>query len=846
MKKLFSKLMILIIVFVAVVATIFLKEKKEIPEVIASMGTPSLPIVTYIGSNVVELNETIGYTVPMNERYMRDTLTPIDASRHLTVRVHKYSNVVMGASFELRSLDTERLIENRELDRTQLEQHESYTDIQITFDNLLEENTEYWLRVELKTDRFEQIFYYTRIIILTENYCSEQIEFANMFSNATFDSTRSDEIVSYLEPNASRDNSNLGEVDIHSSFNQITWGNLEPIRMTNPVVSVKEVIDTVTCLELKYKIAAMNDYDVMQYYNVTEFYRIKWTSTEIYLLNYYRETNQIFDATNQNISNTRINLGIDSDGNVDFLASPSGKKIAFTKENGLWLMDISSNVVHPLITYEKIEDADIRTRNDNSQIRILSVTDAGDVEFLSYGYVNRGEHEGAVGVSLYHYNTKENAVNEKVFIPFNQPYGILKETVGKLAYVNKNNVMYLMVNGNIYSVDLTGNEYVPVVSDLSDDQHQVNESGDCIAWQMENEISTLDLETGVEQVITPEAGKYIRLLGYVQDDLVYGVAESNMIQTDQNGVTTTYMSELRIVSESGELLKSYSNPGFYFTDIVIEENMITLHRVVSSVETGTWMPAPDYQVFGNEQQELNAVGISVIATERKKQELVLNFVVKVTSSNKLKRKYPAEITMVEENTLSIRELASTTDQYYVYGIGKVVGIYDEINQAIKKADTVYGVVTNATGRNVWARISKPTQHILSNVKMTQTAGEQDFTGQLAVCMNSLLAASGVNADVLSEVQAGKSAVEILKTKQPKKAVYDLRGCTLNQVLYYVCQGQPVLATIHGSGSVLIVGYDFYNAVLLNPVTGQTYKQGLEETEEQVKQSGYKFICIAEE
>lgn len=846
MKKIFSKLIILLIVFVAVVATIFLKEKEEIPEIIASMGNPSLPIVTYIGSNVVEMNESIGYTVPMNERYMRDTLTPIDESRHLTVRVHKYSNVVMHASFELRSLDTKRLIENQELEKTQIENHESYADLQITFDNLLDTDTEYWLQIELKTDRFEHIYYYTRIKILPENHCSEQIKFANMFSNATFDSTRSDQIVSYLEPNASRDNSNLGEVDIHSSFNQITWGNLEPIRITNPVVSVKEVLDTVTCLELKYKITAMNDYDVMQYYNVTEFFRIKWTSTEIYLLNYYRETNQIFDATNQNISNSRINMGIDSDGDLEFLASASGKKIAFSKENGLWLMDISSNVIHPLMTYEKIEDVDIRTRNDNSRLRILSVDDEGNVEFLTFGYVNRGENEGMVGVSLYHYGAEQNAVEEKVFIPFNQPYEILKETVGKLAYVNENNVMYLMLNGNIYSVDLTGNEYVPVVSDLSDDKYQVNANGDYIAWQMENEISTLDLETGVEKVIQAEQGKVICLLGYVQNDLVYGVADSNMVQTDQNGITTTYMSELRIVNENGELLKSYSNPSYYFTDILIEENMITLHRVMQSAETGALMAAPDYQVFGNEQQASNVVATSVITTERKKQELVLNFVVMVTSSNKLKRKYPAEISILEENTLSIRELENAKAQYYVYGIGKVAGIFDEINQAIKKADAVNGVVINEEGSMAWARISKPTQYALSHVTMTQTAAEQDPTGQLAVCLNSLLAADGVNTDVLPEVQAGISAVEILKKKQPKKEIYDLRGCTLNQVLYYICQGQPILGTINGNSYVIITGYDFYNAVLLNPVTGQTYKQGIEETEEQFRQSGYKFICIADE
>ena len=72
---------------------------------------------------------------------------------------------------------------------------------------------------------------------------------------------------------------------------------------------------------------------------------MKWTSSEIYLLDYERTMNQIFDANNQNISAYRINLGISENSDVGFKSSDDTSYIAFAKQNGLRLMDIGEKKV---------------------------------------------------------------------------------------------------------------------------------------------------------------------------------------------------------------------------------------------------------------------------------------------------------------------------------------------------------------------------------------------------------------------------------------------------------------------------------------------------------------------
>lgn len=855
MKKIFSKFIILFLIFaIAIGIFLFMNREKNIQENIV-MGEPTLPTITLMASgdsenaNNVEINELFGYTTEMETQYMRDTITPINADRSLIVHVKNNENVIMGGEFEVRTLDCERLIEKTEIDSSNIVANGDYTDITIQFDNMLDVDTEYYLVINLKSDRNESVYFYTRIKQLSENHCKAQIDFANTFSNNTFSKTESENIINYIEPNSSEDNTNYGLVNIHSSYRQITWGDLAPEKVTTPIVKVDEIIGDVGCYELIYKIKALNEYDAYQYYTVTEYFRIKWTSTEIYLLDYRRSMNQIFDATNQNISAYRVNLGISESQNAVYKASDDNSFIAFVKENGLWLMDIDSNKVHSLFAFEEADNADIRDANRDNDFQIVSVDNDGNTEFIVYGYMNRGEHEGMVGVSLYEYNKEKNIVEEKIFIPFTRQYEILKETMGKLSYVNKNNVMYVMLSESVYSIDLTGSEYVQIISGLKENSYSVNANGNIVAWETDGDekgsssIKMLNFETGAEKQIDAAEGQKLKIIGFVDDDLSYGIANSSDIITDKNGTTTVAMNKVSIVDFDGKELKSYSSDGYYISNADISENMINLHRIRKSEDGVSYVAVSDYQIFGNEEEDTSVVTADVISTELKKKEMVITFVKKVTSSSSLEEKFPKEIQFSETNSLSIRELISEEDKFYVYGQGNIKLITDNVADAVVAADAVAGVVISESGDYAWARISKPTDYMLTGVNMTSTASQGDTTGQLAVCLGAMLSYNGVNIDVAAELSAGKTSMQIINENIKDKQAIDLTGCSFNQILYYICNDQPVLASTDGINYVVIVGYDFYNSIMLNPQTGETYKMGQDETAEMFKNAGNKFIVI---
>ena len=162
MKGTIIKIITLILLFFAIVTGyIFLnREKVEKKEII--MGEPTLPTVTLYGmagndsNTIIEVNELFGYKAQMDSKYMRDTITPISGDRKVTVHVRNYGNYIMGAEFELRTLDCKRLIEDTTVEKAAIVQDGEYTDIDIQFQDMIEKDTEYVLVLRLNTDLADQ------------------------------------------------------------------------------------------------------------------------------------------------------------------------------------------------------------------------------------------------------------------------------------------------------------------------------------------------------------------------------------------------------------------------------------------------------------------------------------------------------------------------------------------------------------------------------------------------------------------------------------------------------------------------------------------------------------------
>ncbi|MFR4580908.1 MAG: hypothetical protein ACLT76_15935 [Clostridium fessum] len=136
------------------------------------------------------------------------------------------------------------------------------------------------------------------------------------------------------------------------------------------------------------------------------------------------------------------------------------------------------------------------------------MSEAGQIDFAVYGYMSRGNHEGTTGIALYRYETAGNALTERLYLPASTDYGNLRQDINQLCYLSGGQTLYVLMNHAVYSVDLTGKEYMVVADGLTEENFAVSTDASRIAWQdgadiyRSTKLHVMNLETGKKDEIS--------------------------------------------------------------------------------------------------------------------------------------------------------------------------------------------------------------------------------------------------------------------------------------------------------------------------------------------------------
>lgn len=833
------KIIILIVIFFVVISLYFLISNKKNTDSTIAMGKATLPVIHMTYDNE-RINMLYGYTDAMDDVYMRDAITPLPDNYKLNFEID-YVDSIKKITYEVRSINSDNLVEKETLKDWKIKEDKIKTSINL--DEIIEGETEYILKICITTDKFDQINYYTRIINEKESFLTEQMSFIYDLNEYAFDKQKANNLISYLEPDATKnDNTNYGFVTINSNYKQVSWGDLNPELLAQPKITIKEQFGSIGSFELSYIMKILND-TVTEYYVVKEFYRVNIANDRAYLLDFERKTDQIFEPTDLSVSNENIILGVDSDLAVNFKTNTTGSNITFSKQGNLWSMNTTTNEIASIFTFMEREYTDVRNFNSQHEIEIVNVDDEGNVDFLLYGYMNRGQHEGQVGIGLYHYTLKTQVVEELIFVPSSRPYQILEENIGNLLYVRGNELLYIMIDDYIYSIDIKGKESVEIASGLKDGNYVISYDSDRIAWHAQGqantseEIRVLNLKTGDSHTVYAEEGKYIKALGFLGEDFVYGVANKSDLILDTAGNSTLYMYEARVVDNNNQIQLTENEEGVYYLDALNEYNRINLHRAKRN--GNNFEAYADSAIYDRKKEDTVLTISSTISNDTKKKLLSINFINLVATSKDLITKIPNEVVFNISNGLTIRNMVSAREKYYIYGKGSVLDVEDNITKAIRLANDQSGVVVDDKQQYIWIRGVRKKTAKLSSVNVTSL----EENNHIATSIEAMLKFNGVSDVNVSELlQSGNTIIDILNKNLNNRGL-DLTGCSLEEVLYFISSGQPVLGLLSNADAALIIGYDSYNVELLNLDTNVSYKIGMTEAESMFTQTGNVFISL---
>ena len=169
------------------------------------------------------------------------------------------------------------------------------------------------------------------------------------------------------------------------------------------------------------------------------------------------------------------------------------------------------------------------------------------------------------------------------------------------------------------------------------------------------------------------------------------------------------------------------------------------------------------------------------------------------------------VTETVSHTVSIPYQEDTEEVYYVYAKGELAGMYEHANTAIVKADELLGVVVNQNHQYIWERGNRATE--------------------------STIPLSSIDQIILS----GTMDEAALAQQLPDKMVLNLAGCNMDEILYFISEGNPVLADTT-DGIRILNGYDQWgNISFYEPGAEDTYLLSDEDSLALFEKSGNIFI-----
>jgi hypothetical protein len=349
-------------------------------------------------------------------------------------------------------------------------------------------------------------------------------------------------------------------------------------------------------------------------------------------------------------------------------------------------------------------------------------------------------------------------------------------------------------------------------------------------------IHVIDL-SALNTIDIKEKGSYAVPLGFMQEDLVYGIVRPSEIDTDAAGNTIIPMYQIKIVDISGDepvLQKQYQKDGYYVASVEISDATMYLNRI--KYNGSAYVEADQDMIMNREGDTEGAVTLGSSYTDEKETQICL-LAQGISVEKKTKLLTPKE-TILEELPIITLEKEDSRDLYYVYAKGHVVLSTDDVALAVSTANDQMGVVIDDSQQYIWKRSRKNSVTAIRDI--SQSADDTD-AGSITLCINAMLQKEDINVSVGALIQGGESPKDVLQNAMREMTVIDLTGCDVEETLYYISLGNPVFAMTGSSSAVLLTGYDSNGVTLYDPVLKMSHRETLTAAKELFSAQGNIFL-----
>ncbi len=804
------------------------------------MASATLPTVT-IEVAGQEFNLLHGYAANLDPMVVRETITPIGPDRTLTLLIHHNELNVRKMKYEIIREDG-GTVEDGAL--TVLDVGEGPKKVPITFTETFMTGKEYIAKFTLITNEGKRIYYYTRLKVYDDGKLTEKLNYADYFHDTLIygQEAEKSQLKKYLEPWKDYDNSTFAHVTIHSSFEMVSWGNLNPEVVWEEVPVITEFYNNFASVKRRF-IVRVKTGSGPELYTVTENIRFQYTDIRTYLYNYDRVMEAHVDVANTSLTKNEFKLGITNDIHAQTVYGPEGRYIAFVHGSELFEYDSKENLFYNAFSFKDGEDYERSFFGDHS-LRILRMHDNGDIDFIVYGYMNRGEYEGRVGIALYRFVVNDNRIEEQLYVPVNTSYSLLLSDMTDFAFLSEFDVFYFSLYDSVYEYSLVTRQVRRLAADVPDGNMVFVEDELYLVWQTDSDIlkstqlQVFDLKKNEITHLTAPMGETIRLLGRINDNFIYGYQRLSDKYINADGSTLLPSYKLCISDGECNVLKEYKGDDYFVKDVEAGDGILVINRLKKhlGMDNAYYAIEPDSIV-----NLPTTVERSVNITRRVTDRILTEYYVSLPSGidvEEIPKSFTANPTVIDfDTTTRVAEPDGSQTRYYAYSFGRIIEASSSAGKAIEAADEGVGTVIDRFGHVVWERGIKNTRAEITDLAPVKASVDMDSR---KAAMKMLLRYRSVDADP-SDYSREKESMYSWLQKNLKTTVVDLTGISVDEMLYYVYKGRPVIAIRPDGNAVVVYAYDTTSVTVYDPVRAGSYKYTLREATLSFESAGNMFI-----
>ncbi len=830
MKNKFRINVLKVVVFIAIAmgTALFVNKLNNTGLSVASSETaePVLP-TAYCRAGGKTVNMMYGYTQVMNTSFMRKGIVPVTEDQTVNLFVSDGDGYTESGAYELRSISGDILIERGDLVKSKDEQGYDIYRIELRMDLTL--NTEYALCLVLNKDTEREVRYYTRVVRLREEHVASILNYVSEFHSGCFEkeyvASTGNLVSNALTDPEEGENSTLSHVDLNSSYEAVTFGDLAPMTITPLVPTVTEIDSEYANVSYSYVVESSVTND-NHYYRVDEYYTLHYnkSSGEVELLAFDRYMDSYYDENTFLADNNAISMGIVKDTSVEYKSTENYRRCAFVREGQLWCYDYMADTISCVFSFPMGSYKDVRVLNPDVDINILDMEEDGSIDFCVYGYMSRGIHEGKNGISLMHYNNENAYIEELFFLSCDAPFDVMKRETGRFTYFDKkNHLFYCLFDGALYQISVDTMEMTTLMSELSSESYFISSDMRIAAYP--NKPSVLDangivirnFETGEEIEKTGSENERYKLLGFVNDDVIYGKARAEDIVVTSYGEAIAPLFEVDIVSPEGENLKSYKKQSIFIMNTRVETDTIYLERVVRRDAFFNEIE-PDYISYNRENTGDSILLLDYNDTYAKKQK-VLSFPTDMYVGSRADYRRIKEKNENAAPCVSVKGMADERD-YYVYSNIGFHGAYESCGKAILVVNELPGsMVVDARGSIVYRGIAADSYNTVGD-KIRETKAPRAHE-TLLTCAYMCIRYLGYDAE-LSEVLTSESFEDAF-AKYTYDVGLNISGVDLSTALYFLDRDCPFVANIGNNHYVLVISYNSTHIRYYDPAGDEEIK-----------------------